>query len=58
MSWLSKLVGVDVHLSKIVPGASASTIRNAIESLKLDAPTLRIVARVAGELATDKEANV
>ena len=58
MSWLSKITGVNIRLSSIAPGASASTIRKTLDALKLDAPTLRIVARVAGELATDKEANV
>lgn len=54
MSWLSKLTGVDVKLSAIVPGASASAIRGALEKLKLDAPTLRILSSVARELASEK----
>lgn len=56
MSWLSKAIGVDLRLSSLAPGASASTIRKAIEGLRLDVPTLRIMARVVGELAAEKEA--
>jgi hypothetical protein len=54
MSWLSKLTGVNIRLSALVPGASASAIRKAIEGLKLDAPTLRILASVCKDLAHEK----
>ncbi|WP_394794880.1 hypothetical protein [Armatimonas sp.] len=55
MSWLSKIIGVDIKLSRIVPGVDAMVIRKALEALKLDGATLRAVARVATALAAEKD---
>ncbi len=55
MSWLSDRLGVNIKLSRIVPGVDAMVIRKALEALKLDGATLRAVARVATALAAEKD---
>ena len=55
MSWLSKITGVDIKLSRIVPGVDAMVVRKALEALKLDGATLRVVSSVAKAMASEKD---
>jgi hypothetical protein len=55
MSLLSRITGINIDLRRLVPGAERAAVRKAIESLRLDAATLRLVASVSAELAREKE---
>lgn len=55
MSWLSKLTGVNIKIGTIVPGADALAIRKVLDSLKLDADTLRTLSNVADMMAVEKD---